>query len=105
MRSTPSAQLSADKLQAPLIGWGVTLASGQYEDGSQLDDQRVSSASNTMQERAGGAPAASPSHAELVVPGMVQRRYAASWTIRIFNDLPVFDDLPIILTTLERTCH
>ncbi|KAH3450470.1 hypothetical protein KXX05_000407, partial [Aspergillus fumigatus] len=28
-----------------------------------------------MQERAGGAPAASPSHAELVVPGMVQRRF------------------------------
>jgi hypothetical protein len=56
----------------------VTLASSQYEDGSQLDDQRVSPASNTMQERAGGAPAASPLYAELIMPGMVQRRYTAS---------------------------
>ncbi|KAF4240504.1 hypothetical protein CNMCM8980_001153 [Aspergillus fumigatiaffinis] len=41
---------------------------------SQLDEQRLSSANNTMQQPADGAPAASPSHPELIVPGMVQRR-------------------------------
>jgi hypothetical protein len=44
------------------------------EGGFQLEDEGLSSVDNTIHHRADGGTAVSPSHSELVVPGMAQRR-------------------------------